>query len=61
MNVKVEPHRCPQNHPCPVVRVCPTGAIRQRGYAAPEIDKSKCINCGRCIRYCGYGAIRSAW
>jgi hypothetical protein len=29
---------CPQNHPCPTVRLCPTGAIIQRGNAAPEVD-----------------------
>ncbi|MEM5946925.1 4Fe-4S binding protein [Spirochaetia bacterium 38H-sp] len=58
MAIKVESHRCPQNHPCPVVRVCPAGAITQRGFAAPEINTSRCIDCGICTRYCGYGAIR---
>ncbi|HOJ98046.1 MAG TPA: 4Fe-4S binding protein [Termitinemataceae bacterium] len=59
MNITVEARRCPQNHPCPVVRVCPTGAIKQQGFAAPTIDKSKCINCGRCVRFCAYGAFQS--
>lgn len=60
MSVKIESNRCPQNHPCPVVRVCPTGAISQRGFAAPTIDKSRCTNCGRCVRFCAYGAFRNS-
>jgi len=50
INVKVE--RCPQNHPCPSLRVCPTGALSQKGYAAPTVDKEKCIDCGKCVKYC---------
>lgn len=30
--------RCPQNHPCPSVRICPVGALIQNGYDAPTID-----------------------
>ncbi|MGD1823216.1 MAG: 4Fe-4S binding protein [Pleomorphochaeta sp.] len=60
MSIEVDKNRCPQNHPCPVVRVCPTKAIIQKGYAAPYIDKEKCIDCGRCIRFCGYGAFKRA-
>lgn len=30
--------RCPKNHPCPAVRVCPTKALSQTGYAAPAVD-----------------------
>jgi len=56
MSVKVNSNRCPQNHPCPVVRVCPTNAIKQQGYGAPVIDNDKCVDCGRCLRFCGYGA-----
>lgn len=58
MAIVVEAPRCPQNHPCPVVRVCPTGAISQKGYMAPTVNDSKCIDCGKCVRYCGYGAFR---
>lgn len=56
MSIKVDSDKCPQNHPCPVVRICPTKAIKQQGFKAPTIDQSKCIDCGRCLRYCGYGA-----
>ncbi|ADK82167.1 MULTISPECIES: 4Fe-4S binding protein [Sediminispirochaeta] len=58
MSVEVVHARCPQNHPCPSVRVCPTGAIRQSGFAAPTIDAERCTNCGRCVGFCPMGAIR---
>ena len=39
---------CPQNHPCPAVKVCPVGALSQTGFDAPVIDHDKCIKCGKC-------------
>jgi len=53
----VVPRRCPQNHPCPLVFLCPTGAISQKGFGAPEIDLEKCIECGACSASCSYGAV----
>ncbi len=50
--IHVLPERCPQNHPCPTVRVCPVHAITQQGYGAPVIDEEKCTNCGKCTRFC---------
>lgn len=44
--------RCPQNHPCPSVRVCPVGALHQTGFAAPAVDSGKCIRCGKCVQFC---------
>ncbi len=49
--------RCPQNHPCPLVRMCPVGAISQSGFRAPVIDDKKCIECGLCTVSCAYGAV----
>ncbi len=57
MVLKVKTNRCPQNHPCPSVRVCPVGALTQRGHSAPDIDMEKCIKCGKCTRYCPMRAL----
>ena len=59
MAFKVIPERCPQNHPCPSVSVCPVGAITQQGFAAPTIDPTKCIDCGKCMRHCPMGAFKA--
>lgn len=57
MSVKINRFTCPQNHRCPLIRVCPTGAIEQSGYDLPMINEEKCINCGKCVRYCPLGAV----
>lgn len=44
--------KCPQNHICPSIKVCPVGALSQIGFAAPTVDESKCINCGKCSNFC---------
>jgi Fe-S-cluster-containing hydrogenase component 2 len=54
----VDKRRCPENHPCPSVRVCPVNALTQKGYAAPKADMKACVKCGKCVRYCPMGAIR---
>lgn len=58
MKVIVDEKRCPQNHKCPAVRVCPVGAIVQEGFAAPTIDQEKCIKCKKCVMFCPMGAIQ---
>ncbi len=50
--IVVRANLCPQNHPCPALRSCPEGALSQAGYAAPTVDESKCISCGKCARRC---------
>ena len=45
-------NNCPQNHPCPAVKVCPVGALSQDGFHAPTIDHEKCIKCGKCSNFC---------
>lgn len=52
--------RCPQNHPCPSIRVCPVGALTQKGFAAPVVDQSKCTQCGKCVRFCPMRALKLA-
>jgi len=53
----VNKQRCPQNHPCPAVQICPVGALTQKGYAAPTVDKDSCISCGKCVKYCPMRAL----
>ncbi|OGI18068.1 MAG: 4Fe-4S ferredoxin [Candidatus Melainabacteria bacterium RIFOXYA2_FULL_32_9] len=56
--LKVDEKRCPQNHSCPAVKVCPTGAIIQIGYDLPVIDQEKCVMCKKCVSFCPMKAIR---
>lgn len=53
----VNKNRCPQNHVCPAIRVCPVDALVQIGFSAPGVDMEKCIACGKCVRYCPMGAL----
>ncbi|MBI9095504.1 MAG: 4Fe-4S binding protein [Sphaerochaeta sp.] len=48
----VKKNRCPQNHRCPAISACPSGALSQRGNAAPVVNYKKCTSCGKCTRYC---------
>ncbi|HCC06870.1 MAG TPA: 4Fe-4S ferredoxin [Clostridiales bacterium] len=57
MKLVVKKDRCPQNHPCPSIRVCPVNALKQKGYSAPEVDQEVCIKCGKCVKYCPMKAL----
>lgn len=57
MSITVNKNSCPQNHPCPSVRVCPVGALKQTGFSAPVVDESKCILCKKCVKFCPMRAI----
>lgn len=57
MALMIDAARCPQNHRCPLLEVCPAEAISQQGFGLPEIDTGKCIECGKCVKYCGMGAV----
>lgn len=54
----VNKNRCPQNHLCPSVGVCPVGALTQNGFSAPVVDHEKCTKCGKCIRRCPMRALK---
>lgn len=58
LKMTVVKSRCPQNHRCPAIRVCPVDAITQKGYDAPKIDQEKCIKCGKCVKFCPMGALK---
>ncbi len=58
MALKVNKNACPQNHRCPIIMVCPLGAITQNGNGLPIIDEDKCTECGKCIRYCPMRAVQ---
>jgi ferredoxin len=60
MKIEIIKDKCPQNHKCPAVGVCPVGALSQDGYQAPSIDEQKCIGCGKCVQVCPTGAISSS-
>jgi Fe-S-cluster-containing hydrogenase component 2 len=57
MSVKVIVSHCPQNHPCPAIRRCPVGALKQNRFDAPTVDNDKCIDCGKCTNFCPMGAL----
>jgi ferredoxin len=50
--IDVNQQYCPQNHPCPTLRVCPADALSQEGFSAPKVDEEKCLDCGACIESC---------
>lgn len=50
LNIIVE--KCPQNHKCPAVEICPAGALSQNKFEAPVVDLNKCIRCGKCSNFC---------
>jgi len=56
-NIYINENACVKNHMCPVINLCPVKAISQASpTVAPVIDKEKCINCGKCIKFCPYKA-----
>jgi len=55
--LKVIKEKCPQNHRCPALRVCPVGALKQEGNNAPTVDYNLCIECGKCTEFCPMKAL----
>jgi len=54
----IDKNKCPQNHRCPSINVCPVGAISQNGFELPVINQELCIECGKCIKFCPRKAIQ---
>ena len=40
--------------------VCPAGAISKNPSGVPEVDRDKCIGCGKCARECPAAVIAIA-
>ena len=38
MPLVVDKNRCPQNHRCPLISICPQQAISQTGFGLPRIE-----------------------
>lgn len=56
--ITIDKNRCPQNHKCPAIKVCPVNAISQTDFELPVIDITICIECKKCINFCPMRAIQ---
>jgi len=56
--ITIDKDKCPQNHRCMAINVCPTGAISQNGIELPIINKGLCIECEICLQFCPKGAMQ---
>ncbi len=54
----IKKNRCPQNHSCPAVKVCPVNALSQKNFQAPIVNYDNCIKCGKCVHFCPMRAIK---
>lgn len=50
--IRVDKNICPHDHVCPLIRLCPVGAISQDSDGYPVIDYTLCIECCKCVRKC---------
>jgi Fe-S-cluster-containing hydrogenase component 2 len=55
--IKIINEKCPENHFCPSVKICPVEALTQQGFNAPKVDQEKCTHCNKCVHFCPTGAI----
>ena len=56
MALTIDELRCPQNHRCPLIPICPVGAISE-GDGKYVVNADECIDCGACQDGCPVGAI----
>ncbi|MEG1607793.1 MAG: 4Fe-4S binding protein [Mucinivorans sp.] len=50
---------CPHNHVCPLIKVCPVGAITQGADGYPIFDYQSCIECEKCVDKCPMKAVKN--
>ena len=56
--MKIDENKCPANHRCPLVTICPVDAIVQKDFnSLPIIDNDKCIECEDCVTSCPMKAV----
>ena len=58
--ITIDKNRCPQNHRCPSIKICPVGAISQEGFGLPVVNQETCVECGKCIKFCPMRAIQKS-
>jgi len=58
--IKLDASKCPKNHPCILLRLCPKKAITQDNKGLPKIDYHKCIECGTCVNNCSFGVFKKS-
>jgi ferredoxin len=56
--IVVDRNKCPHDHRCPLMDICPEEAISQGDDGYPIIDYTLCIECGICIKRCPLRAIK---
>ncbi len=50
--IQIDKAVCPHDHVCPLIPMCPVGAISQDAEGYVKIDHTLCIECGKCVRKC---------
>lgn len=56
--IVIDKDKCPQNHKCPAITICPVKAITQNNFDLPVVNHAKCISCKKCVSFCPMGAIQ---
>lgn len=56
--IVIDKDKCPQNHRCPAINICPVKAIVQNNFDLPTVNYAKCVNCKKCVSFCPMGAIQ---
>lgn len=57
--IHVDKNLCPHNHVCPLIKVCPVGAISQNQEGYPIVAHDLCIECGQCVANCPMKAMKN--